>query len=572
MLPAPASRKFPALADVLAALIVAFLAAAVFLPGIKWGLPSSLLADQLFPKSAVPMTGKEVLALTPGFRAGKQATAADLDRNPVTPQSTTPTQLNTTDAQRAEIILRYRLYSNQPDEMLTFRALATMLPGSLKLDPHMYHYGGLWIYPVGGLIKALDFPDVITVSHDLSLYLDNPSLFADFYIVARLYTVFWMALGAVAVFTLARLMNCSRLWAVFTAALWCATPGVICFGHEAKPHIPAVSISLWCLTAAAAGRWKTSAFLAGSAASMVPSAAVATLIPITYVIFWHAPWCTCKHSIFRRDSIWRTLATIAIAGATYFVFNPYVLANSSTLLANSANVASAYSTSTPIHTVFAALWKLSEATSRLTLLAGSCAIIAILAWRKHEQMRPLAGLLLLAFPAALAATIPAAIFTPNSPADTARFFLLASSLLAIFLMLATATLMPQWWKRTLLLLLVAVPQMMHSGAYLRGYLADTNPATSTRAVAAEQINRAIREQGVTAVYVPNELAPYAAPPINLWQASILLSPPIHTTGASLPQNSAELVAPLLPGHTPMSHASRLFLVRMNASVPRDAGE
>ena len=50
---------------------------------------------------------------------------------------------------RARILRRYKLYSFQPDEMNTFRALAEMHPDAMQFDPRLYQYGGLWIYPVG---------------------------------------------------------------------------------------------------------------------------------------------------------------------------------------------------------------------------------------------------------------------------------------------------------------------------------------------------------------------------------------------------------------------------------------
>lgn len=535
--------------DLALALLVAVLAILPFLPGLRWGLPSAKMADQCFPRGKAPWTGAEILKLTPGWGAPKTAgtPAADIDRDP----AASP-RLNETDAQRAQIILRYRLYSHQPDEMLTFRALATMLPGSLKFDPRMYHYGGLWIYPVGGLIKTADFADFITVSHNLELYLDKPELFTPFYLVARLYTVFWVGVGAVAAFALARVMGVGRVWAVLTAALWCATPAVIAFGHEAKPHLPALSLSLWCVTAAAAGRWKTSAVVAGLAAAMLPSAAVVMLVPVT--------------SVALSAARWRVVLVVAITACVYVLFNPYVLLNLPTALSNSANVASAYGVASPVAVIVAGAWKLAEATSRLTLIAGLCAIAVIVYWRRHEQMRRLAGLLALTAPATVTAAVVAAIFTAHSPPDTARFFLLPSAVVVLMLMLTAATLMPQWWKSGLLLVLVAVPQLMHSGAYLRAFIADTHPTANTRAVTAEQINRAIREQQVKTVIVPNDLAPYAVPPINLWDAMVLVKSP----GTAPTPHDAEVMTPPFYGVTPMTHASRLFLARMNAVAPERA--
>ena len=66
----------------------------------------------------------------------------------------TPVVLNEDDAQIAEVYARYLLYSNQPDEMITFRALAEMDPARGNLDPKLYQYGGRFIYPLGALLHA----------------------------------------------------------------------------------------------------------------------------------------------------------------------------------------------------------------------------------------------------------------------------------------------------------------------------------------------------------------------------------------------------------------------------------
>ena len=68
------------------------------------------------------------------------------------------------DVNRARILRRFRLYSYQPDEMISFRALAKMHPGNFQFDPQMYQYGGLWIYPLGAIVKAASIFGYVTVS------------------------------------------------------------------------------------------------------------------------------------------------------------------------------------------------------------------------------------------------------------------------------------------------------------------------------------------------------------------------------------------------------------------------
>src|SRR2546421_6856195 len=96
------------------------LAAGVFLAGINWGLPSRKVDSFLFGDRPV-WSGQQIVDLL-GER-GSLSIRADVDVNP---NRLRPIIVNDTDAKRAEILVRYRLYSYQPDEMITFRALASM--------------------------------------------------------------------------------------------------------------------------------------------------------------------------------------------------------------------------------------------------------------------------------------------------------------------------------------------------------------------------------------------------------------------------------------------------------------
>jgi len=133
-----AVRRRPALAGCL------LLGAVIFLSGIDWGLPSRRVDPYLFGDHPV-WTGAEIVRLAPPRPAGGQV-GADVDVNPLGgAASAGPVVVNATDAQRAEIVRRYRLYTYQPDEMITLMSLSAMRPGSLQLDPTLYQYGGLWI-------------------------------------------------------------------------------------------------------------------------------------------------------------------------------------------------------------------------------------------------------------------------------------------------------------------------------------------------------------------------------------------------------------------------------------------
>ena len=167
------------------------LGAAVFLSGIDWGLPSRRVDPYLFGDHPV-WTGAEIARLAPARPAGRQE-GADVDVNPLG-RAAVPVVVNATDAERAEIVRRYRLFTYQPDEMITLMSLSSMRPGRLQLDPKLYQYGGLWIYPVGAMLKGaslLHLVDLRAGPEGVTYYLDHPEAFGRFYVVARFYVVLW---------------------------------------------------------------------------------------------------------------------------------------------------------------------------------------------------------------------------------------------------------------------------------------------------------------------------------------------------------------------------------------------
>ncbi|HMB95978.1 MAG TPA: hypothetical protein VKK61_08070, partial [Tepidisphaeraceae bacterium] len=167
------------------------IAMGVFLSGIHWGLPSRAVDPFLFGEHRV-WSGQEIVQLA-GERDDSKM-GADVDRNPAARGSI----LNDTDQQRAEIARRYRLFTYQPDEMITMMSLASMKRGDF--DPKLYQYGGLWIYPVGAMLKAASIFKWITLTPSQAFYQDHPEEFGKFYVVARLYTVMWGLIGVWAIF------------------------------------------------------------------------------------------------------------------------------------------------------------------------------------------------------------------------------------------------------------------------------------------------------------------------------------------------------------------------------------
>jgi len=329
-----------------AVFIPLLLFACVSILGISWGLPSRKIDKYLFGTGEV-WSGEKIYRLA---KAGEKLsperasrTGADVDVDPIrrnpnplpspqpspwngegdrpSPQPAPPKGegdvipgahrpgeailLTVTDEDIAKIYLRYRLYTYQPDEMIIMMALAGMRPGCLQLDPRLYQYGGLFIYPVGALIKLCGLFGLIDVRSDVVYYLDHPDEFGKFYVVARAYSAAWGLLGVILVCAIARRMmlepergtearrhegtkgapsadacpgrarapgsnwlrspnhqitkspnrqiaplpygrgtDSARLAGLLAALLFTLMPVVVCMSHEGKPHLPGAVLML----------------------------------------------------------------------------------------------------------------------------------------------------------------------------------------------------------------------------------------------------------------------------------------------------------------------------------------
>jgi hypothetical protein len=312
----PPNRTLPPMPPRLLLSVVIAIAAAIFWTGIGWGLPSSDVNAHLFGQHRV-WSGQEILELAGGWDTDS-AVAADRDRNPLQ-RAGRPILLNGTDAQRAEIVRRYRLFSYQPDEMITFRALSQIRPGQGQFDPKLYQYGGLWMYPVGGLLKAASMVGYVDLRSDLAFYLDHPEAFGRFYVVARLYSAMWGLLGVAVVWLIVKRLTADHVLAALAGLGFAAMPVVITMAHEAKPHLGGAVLMLAAGYAAiryldfGTRRWAIAVgLLCGAATAMVP-----TSVPIFLVLPVLAA--------IRRKGWGDLLLAAGVGILVYAITNPYVV-------------------------------------------------------------------------------------------------------------------------------------------------------------------------------------------------------------------------------------------------------
>jgi len=487
-------------------ILLLLIATGVFGAGINWGLPGKDI-DQFFFGNRKPWTGTEILQLLPPDTDERRG--ADVDATPLSP-STQPIILNATDPQRAEIVRRYRLFSYQPDEMITLMSLSKMKPSQGKFDPKLYQYGGLWIYPVGGLLKASDIAGIIRLESNQAFYLDHPAAFGKFYVVMRAYVVMWGLIGVWAIFWITRRLT-SDLFTSFAATVCCIfMPVVVNMAHEAKPHLPGAVLMLLGIIAAVkyveGGKTKLAILagaLCGGAFGMIISGATSFVILPAMVLFRREP-------IRRRIAL--VTASIAMGCLVYAITNPYVITHlvtdRSTLFSNLGNSTAMYQPSTSGSGLIDGFVRLSEGASLPLLLAGVGGAI----WFSRRS-NPLAWLLAVA---SLPVLIQFFLLAQNKPSEYARFALLPCICIGICGVVTLSHAAP----RRVALWAIVIVMGVHAASYVWHFGRDSVERTS-RIIAAERMQTRLVE-GASSIHVPAEPAPYCLPPVDLFRSKIIL--------------------------------------------------
>lgn len=560
-------------------------AGVIFFLGIGWGLPTRQYDSYLFGDRPV-WTGQQIMQLG-GDRVPGSGLGADVDRDPICPADLAAGEylLNRDDAQRAEIVRRYRLYSAQPDEMITFMSLAGMRPGRLELDPGLYQYGGLWVYPVGALLRTAAAARLVELRADPAYYLDHPEEFGRFYVVARSYSAAWGVLGAAAVFWVVRRCTQSVPVTALATCTFALLPVVTNMSHEAKPHLAGAALMLWACVAAAmyaAGGprlwWVASAGLCGGATGMILSSwPIVLVIPVMLVLRRNLP-------IGQRVVI--LLAGAIIALDVYFATNPYVLkhllswhAPANPLRSNLANSAAMYRPQFSVAGMGEAALLLGYAATPPVILLGLVGAVVLLRPSRAASGDPAlqrALVLLLAAPA-LAILAQFALVAAGKPGEHARFAMFPAVVLLLLAVAGTWRLGRGGWLAWIGLLLIAVRVGVGGASYLWHFVDDASG--STRLAAAERLRERMPAVGGT-LAVSAEPAPYACPPVDLFRHQIVLvprgapTPPPHADVCLFPVDDptpligrvgadAVILSPprILP--TPISWARKPWLVRFS---------
>lgn len=480
----------------------------MFFSFIHWGLPSRAVDPFLFG-DRTPWTGEEILNLLPNdldFNRG-----ADVDANPIS-RADAQILLNDTDAKRAEIVRRYRLFSYQPDEVITFMALAQMNPGEGKLDPKLYQYGGLWIYPVGAMLKLSSMLNLVKLESSQAFYLDHPEEFGKFYIVARTYVAIWGLVGVWVIYWLARRMT-SDLFTAVAATLCCIfMPVVVNMSHEAKPHLPAAVLTLLAVMSATKyvetgrSRWGiVTGVLCGAAFSMVISALMSfILLPAMSLMVGNK--CTMRIRTFG--------IAVACAFGVYAITNPYVIihlfGDRTILESNLRNSTAMYGWSFSPQSLLYGLMRLMQAISLPLLVAGLFSLLKL----KHGSSAARTLMIIVSIPI----LIQFFGLAEAKPAEYARFAIFPAITLPLIAFSAI-----KWSTRSRrdersIAVALCVAAAVYVFNYLRHFAMDCGGQTS-RLIAAKQLAAKLVDES-NVIDVRAEPAPYCLPPLDLFRWNI----------------------------------------------------
>lgn len=561
-------------------------AAGVFLPGLNWGLPSGEADRYLFfSRPGGSWSGREILALAGATEDPDRG--ADVASHPSAGRRN-PVVVNGTDEDRARIVRRYRLMSYQPDEWNTLKALSEMKPGQGNLDPKLYQYGGLWVYPVGAMLKAASKLGFIDLRADVAWYLDHPQEFGRFYIVARLWSVTWALVGVVAMYALVRRIVGGRFFPAIASLCFMFMPVVVNLAHEAKPHLAGAVLTILAVLAASQyvqrgsrAAWMTAGALCGAALGMVLSTLPVFLVLPAMVLLRRSP---TRLSARRKSAV--CVAAAALGAVVYGLSNPYVplnfVRNRAIIDSNLGNSKAMYSDAQFTVKGLANLgYLIAAGTSPVLAIAGAAGALALgiraVGARKSQDPSEIsrrATGLLLAIPAlcVLGQFLP---FAAGKPGEFGRFLLMTDLFLAVEAIVAAATFLPHARIGPAVAIVLALTALIPGLGYVQAFVRDSRRPTP-RLVQAQRLQQ-LHSAGDRTIAVYAEPAPYCLPPIDLFGDKIVLLPrgageEKGIAAADVSVQAVDVPAGVNPWTwlwtgTPISWADKPFLINIKRDWP-----
>jgi hypothetical protein len=215
--------------------------------GINWGLPSQERTNLVFPNVQENRRLFEILNENRREMKGDIIESSHLFIKQYSMDGSRvlnfPPDRFPWNESELSLLRSYLLTSSQDEEHVVITALSRMNPARLDFNPHLFHYGGCFIYKVGGALKIASLFDWVHLTPDLSYYFTHPEAMAKIYLAGRLVVVCSVLLSAFLLYLLGQMLY-GRETGLFAALFFVISPGVVASAHIMKPHLFAVCFVL----------------------------------------------------------------------------------------------------------------------------------------------------------------------------------------------------------------------------------------------------------------------------------------------------------------------------------------
>ena len=301
---------------------------ALGLCGIRWGLPSRARLDR------VTAPGLD----TPEFRQRLIESWSKMHESygpdiMLSPESWTA---HFTGVQRAApgwtrppLILEnsvrsFYIRSAHEDEQSFLIVLSRMRPWRLELNPHLFVYGGAYIYSLGAWLALGAALHLAALHTSMAPYMADPAQMASLYFVGRLFTLAaYLGCGLMLLRIGRRYLGAEA--GIFAALFFLFSPGVVAQAHVLKPHMLWSFLVLWTLDLS------LSLLASGGLAAYAAAGAVSGLAVGAFIAAWPACLFVGFAGALRIGALRRSPAAelkgLAVAAAAsvaaFFATNPY---------------------------------------------------------------------------------------------------------------------------------------------------------------------------------------------------------------------------------------------------------
>jgi hypothetical protein len=372
--------------------------------GIGWGLPGRERLAAVLPPSAD--TPEVRAALAASWRDMHQQKGPNLMISPTgfatfegvqraRPGWKTPPELLQSSARS------FYLRSASEDEQTLLLAFGRMRPRQLQFHPHMFVYGGAYLYPLGAWLAVNSIWGLTYLTHSVEDYLAVPERMASLYRCGRLLSVL-AYLACVLLVHRTGVMFFDKDAGLLAALIFALSPAVVFQAHIMKIH------TYWPFFALLAFNFSCRVVKSGEPRWYRWAGVAAGLAVGTFMFAW--PAClvialACGIRVFMlKAKPARELRGLAEAAAlsavTFFLFNPYWLLDPGEVRQELA-VLSRWSTLDLSHVVTFCMLPVRGALTLPVLAAAAAGVVLAFSDGKREPVRLLCGL---SFLGALATT------------------------------------------------------------------------------------------------------------------------------------------------------------------------